>query len=216
MRIEAKNLEEAYSIASSKLNCSITDLDIEVIQYPSKGILGLFSKPAIIEVKKKEKIYSIDEVIDIVKKDLSYLMKVSCFNVDVKDVYKIDDITIGIKLDGEDTALLIGKEGYRFNALNTLLYSWINQKYGFKIQLEVGNFIKEQTEVLKEYLRPIIEQAKENVQVKTRPLNGILVYIALDILRKEFPNRYVAIKEKNGEKFIVVGKNGHNSSNSDS
>ena len=44
MRIEAKTLEEAYVIAANKLNCSVTDLEIEIIQHPRRGIFGLFAK----------------------------------------------------------------------------------------------------------------------------------------------------------------------------
>ena len=43
MRIEAKTLEEAYVIAANKLNCSVTDLEIEIIQHPRRGIFGLFA-----------------------------------------------------------------------------------------------------------------------------------------------------------------------------
>lgn len=48
VKIEADSLESAYSLAAEKLTCSITQLNIEVIQAPSNGILGLFKKKAII------------------------------------------------------------------------------------------------------------------------------------------------------------------------
>jgi len=48
IKIEAITLEEAYSQAATKLECSVTQLKIEVVQVPSKGVLGLFKKPAII------------------------------------------------------------------------------------------------------------------------------------------------------------------------
>ena len=48
VKIEAESLESAYSLAADKLSCSITQLNIEVIQAPSNGILGLFKKKAII------------------------------------------------------------------------------------------------------------------------------------------------------------------------
>jgi spoIIIJ-associated protein len=48
IKIEALTLEEAYSQAASRLECSVTQLKIEVVQVPSKGLLGLFKKPAII------------------------------------------------------------------------------------------------------------------------------------------------------------------------
>ena len=48
IKIEAYTLEDAYSQAAEKLGCSVTELVVEVVQYPSSGILGLFKKKAII------------------------------------------------------------------------------------------------------------------------------------------------------------------------
>ncbi len=48
VKIEAETLESAYSKAAEKLSCSITQLNIEVIQTPKNGIFGLFKKRAII------------------------------------------------------------------------------------------------------------------------------------------------------------------------
>ena len=214
MRVEAKTLEEAYKKAADILNCSVTDIKAEVIQYPSKGIFGLFSKNAIIEVEEH---LDIDKVIEKVKTELSELFKKSCFNIEVKDVYKYDDETIFIHLDGEDAPLLIGKEGFRYNALNYMLYNYVYQKYGFKIKLEIAQFLKNQKEKLEEYLNYFIEdKIKARGYGKTKPLNGILVFLALEILREKLPDKYVAIREKNGEKYVIVGeKHGNNSSDSD-
>ena len=48
IKIESATLEEAYVNAASSLECSVTQLKIEVVQYPSSGFLGLFKKTAII------------------------------------------------------------------------------------------------------------------------------------------------------------------------
>ena len=48
IKIESATLEGAYSDAASKLECSVTELKIEVVQYPSSGFLGMFKKSAII------------------------------------------------------------------------------------------------------------------------------------------------------------------------
>jgi spoIIIJ-associated protein len=47
-KIEAPTLEEAYAKAASEFGCSVTALQVEIIQFPSKGVLGLFKKTAII------------------------------------------------------------------------------------------------------------------------------------------------------------------------
>jgi spoIIIJ-associated protein len=213
VRIEAKTLEEAYVKASEVFNCSVTDLNIEIIQYPTKGIFGLFAKPAIIEVE--EPIKEIEDVIPEIKEGLINLFKNSCFDIDKIEVEKLDEETVGIKLDGPDAALLIGKEGYRFNALNYMIYSWIHQKYGFKTKLEIAEFLKNQEEMLRSFLIPFIEKVKIKGYGKTKPFDGILAYLALEILREAFPDKYVALKEKNNEKYVVIGdRHGNDSSNS--
>ncbi len=48
IKIEASTLEDAYASAAAKLTCSVTQLQVEIVQYPSKGFLGMFQKNAII------------------------------------------------------------------------------------------------------------------------------------------------------------------------
>jgi len=215
VKIEAKTLDEAYSKAAEYLNCSVTEVDAKIVQNPSKGIFGLFCKNAIIEI---EDYINIDKLIKIIKEELITLFNKSCFNLEISEVSKYNEETVFIKIDGEDAALLIGKEGYRYNALNHMLYNWIHQKYGFKVRLEIAEFLKTQKEKLKEYLDFFV---KEKIEPKgygrTRAFDGILAFLALEILREKLPDKYVGIKEKNGEKYIIVGeKYEHNSGNSNS
>ena len=48
IKVEATTLEEAYSKASQELECSITELNFEVVQQPSNGFFGIFKKSAVI------------------------------------------------------------------------------------------------------------------------------------------------------------------------
>ena len=49
IKIEADSLEDAYAKAAQQLNCSITEMDVEVIQQPKRGLMQkLFKKNAII------------------------------------------------------------------------------------------------------------------------------------------------------------------------
>jgi len=108
---------------------------------------------------------------------------------------------------GEDSALLIGKEGYRYKALSYILFNWINEKYGLMLRLEVAQFLKNQEEAIYSYLEPIIEIIKEKGTFKTKPLDGILVHIALKKLREEFPDKYVAVKTNiRGDKYVLVNE----------
>ena len=267
-KVEADTLEEAYQKAATLLDCSITELHYEVLQYPSRGILGLLKKKAIIvatckevvntpttpsvekyedisieekmaveivdtitedttkhtvDKKESKESYEVknDTVLDnfflsdnqeninkelsvLVETELKKLMDSSCFDIDVVEVDVVDNIAY-IFIDGEDAALLIGKEGYRYNALSYMLFNWLNSKYDLYIKLEIAEFISTQREMIKNYIKPVIQQAYNEGRAKTRFLDGILVQLALEELREEFPNKYIATRiEADGSKFILV------------
>ncbi len=251
MRIEAPTLEEAYEKASINLECSVSELKSEVIQHPSKGLLGFMKKSAIIivvcdtneeveeyskviqeekivtEKKDIEKPISEKEVLDSffeddykekrpdnnnfelsekIEKELQELMKISCFNIDIVEVDVVDNTAL-IFIDGEDAALLIGKEGYRYNALSYMLFNWLFSTHDLYIKLEIAEFLTTQQEMIRSYIEPVIEHVNINGKGKTRPLDGILVQIALEQLREAFPNKYVAVKTaRDGRRFILINE----------
>ena len=53
-KFEANCLEKVYELATAEFNCSITELEIEVIQQPSKGFLGFGKKNAVIQACFKD------------------------------------------------------------------------------------------------------------------------------------------------------------------
>lgn len=147
----------------------------------------------------------VDEVVDEVRANVCNLFQYSCFSLDVPTVSKYDNETILIEFSGEDAALLIGKEGYRYKALSYLLYNWINLKYGLNIRLEIAEFLKNQEEMIEKYLVPVIERIRTSGRGQTKILDGVLIKIALESLRAAFPEKYVGIKSgREGGKFIVV------------
>ncbi|MEA3433875.1 MAG: Jag N-terminal domain-containing protein [Campylobacterota bacterium] len=282
-KVEAPTLEEAYEKAATQLSCSITDLEYEVVQYPSKGILGFLKKEAIIvatckssakeEVKSeaetktnliKEEITPLpseeesvaseilatvkeesdtvdsmeelksekdavldsffethneeseeevveesivyDELALMIEDQLKELLSHSCFEIDVVEV-DVRDNTALIFIDGDDAALLIGKEGYRYNALSYMLFNWLHAKYELFIKLEIAEFLTSQQEMIRNYIKPVIENVEKQGRGKTRSLDGILVQIALEQLREAFPDKYVAVKTgREGNKFVVINE----------
>ncbi|QDF29720.1 Jag N-terminal domain-containing protein [Halarcobacter anaerophilus] len=289
-QFEGKSLEEVYELASNEFGCSITELDIDIIQQPAKGFLGIGKKSAVIEAipkksrrkdlrkhkehkfrkkdikieefskrveeshkkdekaqqrkrseerKKEQKLHSVpkvetkekifdnfynedngrrevskiivkkdkDEILEEVNEGLISLFKDTCYGIDNIKVEFYDDNTLYIEFTGEDSALLIGKEGYRYKALSYILFNWINEKYGLMLRLEVAEFLKNQESAIHNYLEPIIEIIKEKGSFKTKPLDGILVHIALKKLREEFPEKYVAVKTNiRGDKYVLVNE----------
>jgi len=298
MTFKGKDLEDVYTQASVALEASVSQLDIEIVQAPSKGIFGLFAKDAIItasvkqsskpnkqskqnnntanntsakssnkndnkndkstnidkslqskleELKQqttqskpktqtikakqvvKEEIFenfynsedeeealpeapkiklSNKEIETQIKEKVNELFSHLCYKLDEVEVKVINDDTVNIEFNGEDSALLIGKEGYRYKALSYILFNWIHEKYKIMVRLEVAKFLITQEEAVCNYLESIIQTIKEEGFAKTKPLDGVLVHIALKKLREEFPNKYVAVKTnaKGDRKYILVNE----------
>lgn len=296
MKIEAKDLQSALTKAAAELECSVLDVEYEIIQRPSSGFLGLFKKNAIIEAHSKKKAYKQDkrafkkqnhfknetykeefknepkfekkpekeenqnfseklkekakvpsykitsepifddfhkenfkdekkahhkqdfkhhkspvkeraqakECIEEIKKDLTELLRAGEFDIKVLEISVWDNDTIYIKLDGEDAALLIGKEAYRYKALSYLLHNWINSKYNLLVRLEIAEFLKNQEQAMQFYLKNIIEKVENTGRAQTKHLDGVLIKIALEQLRAHFPNKYVGICQNGEQRFVVV------------
>lgn len=276
IKIEAWSLEEAYTLASEQLGCSIVDIECEITQYPSKGFLGIGKKKAILVAVKKntptkntpnqpqkhsapkqEKKYvsepkeyikpavvveeetkeqvcavqpeacaksglgrfdqidknffkeerEIAEICEEIEVDINKLFSCSCFDLDVITVVPYDNETVLISFGGPDSALLIGKEGYRYKALSYLVFNWVNSKYNLLIRLEIAEFLKNQEEMIANYLEPLIGQIRDSRRGQTKILDGVLIQIALKTLREEFDDLYVGVKTNDdGSKYIIVNE----------
>jgi spoIIIJ-associated protein len=330
IKIEALTLEEAFKNAASSLECSVTELKVEVVQYPSRGMLGLFKKNAIIvatttnqkqtqeetkkepikeqpkeeislqqkpEVKKVEKAVEVkkievknveeiqekkveikkqtqknsskplpqkkievpqeressshkiinntimpasfvsdqddyeddlegihytadyddaydnddeihadmNDIAKSVEKDINKLFDLACFNIDKIDVSVYDENTLLVEFKGDDAALLIGKEGYRYKALSYMIFNWINAKYQIQLRLEIAEFLKNQEESITRYLVNVCEIIEKDGRAQTKILDGVLIQIALRELREKYPEKYVVIRStRDGLKYIIV------------
>ena len=154
--------------------------------------------------KKEKAAIDFDKILPEIKDGMNRLFKASCFDISKIEVSKFDDETVFIELDGADAALLIGKEGYRYKAISYMLYNWLNSKYNLAIRLEIAQFLQNQEAMMDQYLNGVIERVQNSGRAQTKPLDGVLVKIALEKLREKFPDKYVGIKSGNDGKFVVV------------
>ncbi|WP_104707681.1 Jag N-terminal domain-containing protein [Helicobacter ailurogastricus] len=231
--INAPSLEEAIIKASAVLGCSVVDLEYEVIQAPSKGFLGLGKKEAVIQVQKKPQqaqlAQNLEEQGESVKQADSSKQTVGLLSQSLQDTklqeiqteleslfshlpYDIDQIAVSfynpqtllIEINGPDSALIIGEKGYRYNALSYLLFNWIHHKYNYNIRLEVASFLKDQEEIMEVYLQGVVMAVHEVGKAQTKPLDGMLLHIALKRLRETFPHKHVGIEQNSQNESVVV------------
>ena len=148
---------------------------------------------------------SMDEIVQEVNSNINNLFSKTCFTLNNVEVSVYDDTTILVEFTGDDAALLIGKEGYRYKALSYMLFNWINAKYGVQLRLEIAEFLKNQEEMVHKYLEGVNEQINNNGRAQTKILDGVLVQIALKRLRETYPDKYVAIRtNRDGLKYIII------------
>ncbi len=140
-----------------------------------------------------------------VAKEINSLFDLTCFNIDKIDVKVFDENTLLIEFNGEDAALLIGKEGYRYKALSYMIFNWINSKYQVQLRLEIAEFLKNQEESVLRYLVGVCENVDRDGRAQTKILDGVLVQIALRELREKYNDKYVAIRStRDGMKYIII------------
>ena len=140
-----------------------------------------------------------------VKSKINELFGLICFEIEYIEVRVYDKETILIEFKGEDAALLIGKEGYRYKALSYMIFNWINSKYDVQLRLEIAEFLKNQEESVSRYLESVYANIERDGRTQTKILDGVLVQIALKELRERYPQKYVVIRStKDGLKYIIV------------
>ncbi len=153
----------------------------------------------------REKRIDIDAISKEVQKEINGLFTHICFEIDPIEVSVYDNQTLLIEFRGEDAALLIGKEGYRYKALSYMLFNWINAKYDLQLRLEIAEFLQNQEESIDRYLKGFCESIERDGRAKTKILDGVLVQIALKELRERYPQKYVVIRStREGLKYIMV------------
>lgn len=144
-------------------------------------------------------------IVEEVSRDVNALFASTCFNIDEIGVSVWDDETLLLEFQGEDAALLIGKEGYRYKALSYMLFNWLSAKYDVGLRLEIAEFLKNQEESMARYLVNVYESIERDGRAQTKILDGVLVQIALKELRERYPQKYVVIRStKEGLKYIII------------
>lgn len=139
----AKTVEEAINLALTELELDISDVEVEIVQHPQKGFLGLIgTKDAIVKVTEK----------------LNYEKKVKDFLDNVFNSMKLEpainietiDDNINVNLSGNDLGILIGRRGETLDSLQFLINLSINktnEEYR-KVVLDVEGYRKRREETL--------------------------------------------------------------------
>ena len=131
----AKTVEEAVELGLRELGVDRTEAEIEVVSRGKPGLLGIGSEPAKIKVTK---IDNPSEVVQVASDVVSKLIRL--MDIDVISTMRHtdgDDEGPFFDIDGEDSALLIGRRGETLRALQLLVRTIVGRKLGANLNFTV-------------------------------------------------------------------------------
>ncbi|MGR6837265.1 RNA-binding cell elongation regulator Jag/EloR [Syntrophomonas erecta] len=166
---KGKSVDEAIKAALDELGCEIDDVMIEVIEEPTKGLLGFVGKkPAVVRVTMREK--PEEEARQIVEDILNR----------IKIDYKINRVEyengrIRINIIGKDMGLLIGRKGETLNSLQFIVGLIMNRKRDEKVRiiLDVEDYRKKREQSLEALALRLSDKVKKTRKnVVMRPMSS--------------------------------------------
>lgn len=166
---KGKDVDEAIKAALDELECDIEDVSIEVLEEPSKGLLGLVGrKPAVVRVsmvkKPEEEVCQIvDDVLGRMKIDYQ-INQVEC-----------EEGRVRINIIGNDMGLLIGRKGETLNAAQFLIGLIVNRQREERIRvlLDVEDYRKKREESLEALALRLSDKVKKTRKnVVMRPMSS--------------------------------------------
>jgi spoIIIJ-associated protein len=170
--VEGKSYEEAIKKASIELSTDEKDLDIEVKEVNTKGILGLLgTKKVRITARIKEKDSPEEFGIKFLN-DLGPRIGLS-FNINVSKVNeKLDRVLFLIQCNDGD--ILIGKDGEILEALQHIVRLAIAKKFkeNLKILVDINGYREKRKTALSIMAKRLADKVKRTGKgLKTDPLN---------------------------------------------
>ena len=194
----SRTVVSALTEATIQLGTTSDQIEYEIIEKGSTGILGFGIKPAIIKVRKK---YSPEEDAK------SFLQNVTlAMGMAVEVVVKMDEENhcMDIDLSGDEMGVLIGKRGQTLDALQYLTNLAVNknaEEY-FKIKVDTEDYRKRRKDTLEGLAKNIafkVKRTKKSVALEPmNPYERRIIHSALQ------GDRYVSTHSEGEDPFRHV------------
>lgn len=195
-----KTVDDALTSAAIELETTRDNLEYEVIEAGSNGILGIGKKPAKIKVRKKATIE------DVAREFLEKVFKAMNLIVNIDINLSEEDKTMDINLSGEEMGLLIGKRGQTIDSIQYLVSLVVNKesKEYLRVKVDTENYRERRKATLEELAKNIAYKVKRTKRaVSLEPMNPYERRIIHSALQND---KYVTTKSEGEEPYrhIIV------------
>jgi spoIIIJ-associated protein len=129
----AASVEEAIDVALSELGASEQEVDVQVMQEPRSGFLGIGSQQAVVRVRRRapeEEISEeeLDDQADIAADFMEGLLDRVGLDADVETNLEDGTMYVDILGDGDDMGVLIGRHGATLDALQEIVRAVVQRR----------------------------------------------------------------------------------------
>jgi len=163
IEIKSKTKEEAIQSALLELGVEEKDIEVNVIQNPSKGFLGfLGAKEGVYEVTVIKK-----EEIEVAREFIENILLKSKINAKVNATQ--EDNLIKISIEGKEATCLIGRRGETLDAvqfLTGLALNKINKDSHMRVLVDIENYRNKREESLVRYARKVAREVAKTRRTK--------------------------------------------------
>lgn len=151
-----KTIDEAVDKALKELDATRDEVEVDVLEEPSRGIFGLIKvRPARVKVTLKD---------NPLKKASGLLKSIfQTMDLDIKINISENDKTMFINLEGTDLGILIGRRGETLDALQYLLNLAVNknQEIRKKIIIDIEGYRDRREKTLQRLAIKLADKARQ-------------------------------------------------------
>lgn len=163
-----KTVDDAITEAQVAFGTTIDKIEYEVVEEGSSGLLGLFSKNAVIKARRK------DTLADTVNAFISEMLEKMEMPAEAEIAIDEEEKVININLNGEDTGDLIGKRGANLDAMQYLISIVVNknsEEY-YRVKLDTKEFRDRRQKTLENLAKNVASKVKKTRRkVVLEPMN---------------------------------------------
>ncbi|MBE5908007.1 MAG: protein jag [Lachnospiraceae bacterium] len=182
LEYSGKTVEDALTQASVQLGVTSDQIEYEVIDKGSAGILGFGSKDATIRVKKKEEATDAKDVAEAFLRDVFATMNLE---VIIDSSYDDIDNVLNIDLKGPEMGIIIGKRGQTLDSLQYLVNLAVNRKSGdyVRVKIDTEDYRRRRKETLENLAKNVayrVKRTKKPVSLEAmNPYERRIIHFAL-------------------------------------
>ncbi len=163
-----KTVDEATTEATIALETTSDKIEYEVVEEGNGGLLGLFSKEAVIKARKKQS----EE--GAIKEFLTEVLEKMEIKAEPKIEIDENEKVINVDLEGEDTGDLIGKRGQTLDALQYLVSIIANKEKEdyYRVKLDTKDYRNRRQKTLENLANNIASKVKKTRhKITLEPMN---------------------------------------------